>query len=117
MLNIVIIRFQIYCIASVSCFSIKRDQEAIDTFKTDIYPQIIKEVEEDNGILLVLDETAVQQNSNTCRGFSPVGIAPHLAHYTETSAYTVGSFFICISLYGFMYHYFEEKSCKAIYFK
>ena len=50
-------------------FSIKRDQEAIDTFKTDIYPQIIKEVEEDNGILLFLDETAVQQNSNTCRGF------------------------------------------------
>lgn len=98
-------------------FSIKRDQEAIDTFKTDIYPQIIKEVEEDNGILLFLDETAVQQNSNTCRGFSPVGIAPHLAHHTETSAHRAGSLFICISLDGFMYHHFEEKSCKATDFK
>jgi len=94
-------------------FSVKRNQEAIDTFKTETYHKIVNETLEDKGIILFLDETAVQQNSNTCRGFSPVGVAPHLEHYTQTSAHRVGSLFICISSNGFMFHQFEEKTCKT----
>ena len=94
-------------------FSIKRNQEEIDEFTSTDYPSIVKEVEADGGILLHLDETHIQQDSNRCRGFSPVGLAPHLVHYAKTSSHSVGSLFICISMDGFMFHDFSEKTCNA----
>lgn len=94
-------------------FSVKRDQAKVDTFTNETHQEIVKEAEIDKGVIVYIDETSVQQTSSSCRGFSPVGVAPRLPHHAETSSHGIGSLIIGITMLGFCMYNFIENTCKA----